>query len=429
MNKIEKMIKQFCPNGVEYKQIWELTAWDKLFNNLDRKMQSKVIKYPYLLANDMFALETETGNVKLLSTGNREGWTTEELAGDNLCEGEVVAIPWGGTPNIKYYKGKFVTADNRIATSLDINILNNKFLYYLMQNRIDEISSFYRGSGIKHPDMYKVLTMEIPVPPIEIQHEIVRILDNFSSLTAELTAELTARNKQYEYYRDKLLNVGGRYQQCIRPKNTSVSDEHLLTKIEKIGSVCDITAGGDVPKNSYSNVKNDKYSIPIISNGIDDNAIYGYTDTAIINKVAVTVAARGTIGWAAYRDYAYYPIVRLLSLIPKDDKVLNPKFLYYSLQGRKYNIPTTGIPQLTIPMLAKELITIPSLNIQNKIVHVLDHFEAICKDLNIGLPAEIELRKKQYEYYRDALLNFASTGEIDDISKQASKQASMTSIS
>ncbi len=204
-SKIEKLIAEKCPDGVEFKEMWELTAWDKKFNGIDRDKQKKVISYPYVLANRFKELEQSEGDVRLLSTGSYIGRTTEELAGRKLCEGEIVAIPWGGQANIKYFKGKFVTADNRIATSLDTDILSNKFLYYWMLTKHKLIQSFYRGSGIKHPSMKRVLEMKIPVPPIEVQEEIVKILDSFTQLEAELEAELEAREKQYEYYRNKLL--------------------------------------------------------------------------------------------------------------------------------------------------------------------------------------------------------------------------------
>lgn len=175
-------------------------------------MQPKVVKYPYVLANVFKNIEDENGNVRLLSTGINETirMTTEDKAGKNLCEGEIVAIPWGGTPNVKYYKGKFVTADNRIATSNDITKLSNKFLYYWLQKNIETIASFYRGSGIKHPSMAQVLSLKIPVPPIEEQNHIVSILDKFDTLVSDISvglpAELNARRKQYEYYRTKLLS-------------------------------------------------------------------------------------------------------------------------------------------------------------------------------------------------------------------------------
>ena len=133
----------------------------------------------------------------------------EELAGEYLCEGEIVSIPWGKSPGaknpVKYYNGKFVTGDNRIATSLDTNVLSNKFLYYWMCAKSDLIETFYRGAGIQHPSMFKVLTMPLPVPPLLEQHRIVSILDTFEASIANLEAQLELREKQYEYYRNKIL--------------------------------------------------------------------------------------------------------------------------------------------------------------------------------------------------------------------------------
>lgn len=197
---------------VAWREIWELTTWDKKFNNIDKDLQPKIIKYPYVLANIFNKIKDKDGDVRLLSTGTNEKieMTTEEKAEKNLCEGEVVAIPWGGTPNVKYYNGKFVTADNRIATSNDTTKLDNKFLFYWMQKNIDTIASFYRGSGIKHPSMVRVLRMKIPIPPIEEQKRIIGILDKFDKLTNDinegLPQEIALREKQYEYFREKLFD-------------------------------------------------------------------------------------------------------------------------------------------------------------------------------------------------------------------------------
>ena len=396
MSRLKELIKELCPNGVEYKKLWEVTIWDKKFNGISKEKQSSTISYKYYLSSEFDEVEDENGDIYYISTGisGKDRYTTEEKAKEYVSEGEIVCIPWGGTPNVKYYKGKFVTGDNRIATSRDIKILANKFLFYWLQNSIKELSNYYRGSGIKHPNMASVLDMKIAVPPLEVQDEIVRILDNFTLLSAELSAELKARKQQYKYYRDKLL------------KNNKNKVE-----IKTLDDVCNISAGGDVPKENFSKEKNEKYNIPIISNGVGKNALYGYTDIVKIDKKAVTIAARGTIGYAEYRDYSYYPIIRLISAVPKNENELNTKFLYYSLQGRKYDVPTTGIPQLTVPTFKKEKISIPEIKIQEKIVEVLDNFKKICSDLKIGLPAEIEARQKQYEFYRDTLLTYAATGD------------------
>lgn len=173
-----------------------------------------------------------------------------------------------------------------------------------------------------------------------------------------------------------------------------------------LGETCKISAGGDVPKDNYSKDKTNIYNIPIISNGIGESAFYGYTNIKKINEYAVTVAARGTIGYAEYRDYPFYPIIRLISVIPKNTNILNTKYLYYILQKQKYNIPKTGIPQLTSPMIKKIIIPIPAISEQERIVAILDRFDKLCNDISEGLPAEIEARRKQYEYYRDRLLSF-----------------------
>lgn len=178
----------------ESKKMWELTAWDKYFIEVERYKQSKVIKYPYLLAADLVALSHEGGDVYLLSTGDFEGWTTVEKAGANLCEGEVVSIPWGGYANIKYTKGRFVTADNRIATSLDTTVLRNKFLYYFMLKNQDTINSFYRGAGLQHPSMLDVLDMEIFYPSVAEQDAIINTLSGIEDEISELELR---RNKTY----------------------------------------------------------------------------------------------------------------------------------------------------------------------------------------------------------------------------------------
>lgn len=394
MSKINELIKQKCPAGVEHRPLWSLTTWDKKFNAVDKLKQPKVLKYYYYLANDLKPLINDNGDIKILTTSESKLYTTEELVElGTIADQEVIAIPWGGNPIVQYYKGKFITADNRIAISNDTSVLDTKFLYYILVNRLDEVSSFYRGSGIKHPSMTKILDLFIPVPPIEIQKEIVKVLDNFTKYDIELQAELQARIKQYEHYRDKLLSFDnlaaeGQVEWCT------------------IGELCTVSAGGDIPKNNFSNKKTCEYSVPIVSNGVKEKAFCGYTDSARVSEPAVTISARGTIGYVEYRSYPYYPVIRLLSAIPTDVKTLNTKYLYYCLQGRAYKYPASGIPQLTAPDFRKQKILVPPLATQERIVNILDQFSDICNNLESGLPAEIAARQKQYAYYRNALLTF-----------------------
>lgn len=118
------------PNAWEQHELWKLTIWDKKFNEVDKEKQPETRKYRYALADAINLIIIPGGDIKILSTGSLDAYTTKERAGEYLCNGEIVAIPWGGTPNIKYAKGFFVTGDNRIATSNDLDKLNNRYLYW-----------------------------------------------------------------------------------------------------------------------------------------------------------------------------------------------------------------------------------------------------------------------------------------------------------
>ena len=422
MSKLNELIAELCPNGVEYVPLWSVTIWDKKFNSVDRKKQPKSINYPYLLAKDLFALETENGNVFLLSTGEQIGWTNEELAGRNMCEGEVVTIPWGKSRAvvdcIKYYKGKFVTADNRIMTSNDTSKLLNKYLYYWTMSKGKVIDTFYRGSGIKHPDMSKVLDMKIPVPPLPVQEEIVRILDSFTSLTAELQAELQARQKQYEYYRDQLLTFdvhGG-----------GTSEVQWKTLLE----VCESIADGDhmpppksefgVPFITISNITNQQ-KIDFNNTMYVPEDYYDFLPSKRkpqLGDILYTVVGSYGIPVCVENEKKFV-FQRHIAILRPDQKLIKPKYLYHTMQTTFFRNQAEkaakGAAQKTISLssLGKMKLLLPPLSVQEKIVEVLDNFDAICSDLNIGLPAEIEARQKQYEYYRDALLSFGCSHSVN----------------
>lgn len=184
MGKIDELLKN---EKVEWKKLWEVTIWDKNFNGVEKFKQNKTIKYHYYLSWELKDLSSENGMIKILTTNKTNLYANEENVKNNISDNEIVCIPWGGNPIVQYYKGKFITGDNRIATSFDKEKLNNKFLYYTLSNKIDSISSFYRGSGIKHPDMCKVLDLQIPIPPIKVQEKIVSILDKFDALVNDIS--------------------------------------------------------------------------------------------------------------------------------------------------------------------------------------------------------------------------------------------------
>lgn len=407
MSNLEELIERLCPDGVEYKPLWSVTAWDKKFNAVDRSMQPKTYSYHVLLAKDLFAMKQETGDVFLLSTGVETGWTTEEIAGDFMCEGEVVTIPWGKSSPvkglIKYYNGKFVTGDNRIATSLNTDVLDNKYLYYWMVNNGEAIDKFYRGSGIKHPSMYDVLTMKLPVPPLEVQREIVRILDNFTFLTTELAAELAARQKQYEYYRNSLLTFEDIQKSMIKSIPWVKLDNIIEFKNGKGHEKC-------INENGQYIVVNSKF---ISTNG----RVKKFSDqqlSPLYNNDILMVMSDLPNGQALAKTYlvkenSLYTLNQRICALTVKNKNYSTKFLFYYLNRNKQLLKyDNGVDQTNLKKgdILTVIVPVISLAEQQRIVDILDRFDTLCNDISSGLPAEIEARQKQYEYYRDKLLNF-----------------------
>ena len=378
---------------VEWKKMWEVTTWDKKFTGVDKQMQPKVIKYYYYLANELSELESKDGDIRILYTTDKVAYAKAEDVEDNISEGDVVTIPWGGNVCIKYYKGKFITADNRIATSNNTNILANKFLFYWMLSQKDEIEKFYRGAGIKHPSMLSVLSMPIPLPSLSEQERIVGILDTFTSSIENLKAQISLRRKQYEHYRDKLLDLEGKpgvemktlgeigdVCMCkrIMKEQTSDNGEIPFFKIGTFGGQPDAF----ISRELYEEYKT-KFSYP--------------------KKGEILISAAGTIGRSVIFDGedAYFQDSNIVWIANDEKQVIN-RFLYYLYQIAEWKTDGGTIKRLYNYNLKNTPIPLPSLEEQSRIVSILDEFEASIKNLE----AQLEAREKQYEYYREKLLTF-----------------------
>jgi len=300
----------------------------------------------------------------------------------------------GGIGDIFHYvEGKYALHQRAYRIHITSDKVNTKFLYYIMHNSFKKyILSKSVGAtaiSIRKPMLEK---FEIPIPPLSVQTEIVKILDALTALTSELTSELILRQKQYEYYREKLLS------------------EEELGKVgfewKFLKDIFNIFVGGDFPREFYSQHKTQEFNIPILSNGTGNKSLYGWTNKAKINKPSLTISARGTIGWTSYREEPFYPIVRLLVLTPKIE--LNLKYAYHFMKmiENNYKVPESGIPQLTKPMIEELRIPVPSFSEQQSIASILDKFETLTNSITEGLPLAIEQSQKRYEYYRELLLNF-----------------------
>ena len=248
----------------------------------------------------------------------------------------------------------------------------------------------------------------MPLPPIEVQSEIVRILDDYTEnvveLQNQLALEITARQRQYTFYRNKLLTFSG-------------NEKAKIVKISlgDIGPIC-------MCKRILKSQTNTVEGVPFYKIGTFGKKADAYISKETFDeyrskysfpkKGDVLISAAGTIGRTVVYDGkpAYFQDSNIVWIDNNESVVLN-SYLRYCYELKPWKVSSGGtIQRLYNDNIAKAIITVPSLDVQNRIVNVLDNFEKICSDLNIGLPAEIEARQKQYEYYRDKLLTFAENG-------------------
>ena len=314
------------------------------------------------------------------------------------------SIVWEGDEEIGISGDSYV-----LTTNQNSRYINYYFRTFQFQKQKERKVTGTKVIRINSKDMEKFL---IPIPPLEIQEKIVQILDKFTDYVTELTSELTSRKKQYSFYRDKLLSFDDEVYQ--------VEWKTLLEVSKKI------TSGG-TPDRSNSLYYGG--SIPWLrTQEVDFREIYD-TELAIteeglanssakwIEKNAVIVAMYGAT--AAKVGIAKIPLTtnQACCNIEIDEDIANYRYVYYWLtynyetlksmgQGSQSNINAGIIKSFKIP--------VPSLEIQSRIVQVLDNFDTVCNDLNIGLPKEIELRQKQYEYFREKLLTFVAEGEYTE---------------
>ena len=394
---------------VEWKRMWEVTTWDKKFSGVDKLMQPTVLKYHYYLANELAELERPNGDIRILYTTDKEAFVDSDDVEGNISEGEVVTIPWGGNVNIQYYKGRFVTADNRIATSNNVDYLCNKYLYYWMLSQKEEIGMFYRGAGIKHPSMLSVLTMLVPIPSISEQQRIVDILDTFTSSIENLKDQIALRRKQYEYYRDQLLDIEGK--DGVEWKSIDEIKRSLKTGLNPRQNFKLNTSTAEFPYITGKDIYNNQINISDNTDKIDAAAISIINKRACLEKGLLLFASTGcgTVGrMAIIKDYNHdwaisetlYAIKFISDILP--DYVMQCLYANYIKKQYEPKISRGSVPHLKVADLLKVNIPIPSIIEQQRIVSILDTFEASIANLE----AQLAQREKQYEYYRNKLLTF-----------------------
>ena len=378
-----------------------MTQGPNIFPYIERLLQGAEVVWTTL--GDEKEIEIANANRRPVKASERISGNIPYYGANNIQdyvegythEGTYILIAEDGTKSVENYSVQWATgkfwANNHVHVLRGKNNVDSRFIYYYLQTV--NFVPFLTGGDRAKLTKAKLLEIQIPLPPLSVQQEIVRILDKFTQLEAELEAELDCRKRQYEYYRNKLLTF---------------NEIEELTKVEwkTLEEVFEIIAGGDIPKDALSEIETNEYNIPILSNGINEKAIYGWTNISKINKPSLTISARGTIGWASYREQPFFPIVRLLVLTPLIE--INLRYAYHFMKSieNDYKVPKVGIPQLTKPMIKHLKIPLPPLSEQQRIATILDKFDTLVNSISEGLPKEIALRRKQYEYYRERLLSF-----------------------
>ena len=273
-----------------------------------------------------------------------------------------------------------------------IDKFNIYFLYHYCFTLDDWCQKNTTMSSFASVDMNGFRKFLIPIPPLSVQTEIVKILDALTALTSELTSELILRQKQYEYYREKLL-----------------SEEEL----EKVGfewkyltQVADLTRGRVISKEYLSDNVGD---YPVYSSQTVDNGEIGKIDSFDFDGEFVSWTTDGANAGTVFYRSGKFSITNVCGLIKiKNNPELNYKFLFYwlSIEAKKHVYSGMGNPKLMSHQMEKIKIPIPPLSIQTKIVKILDKFESLTHSITEELPLAIEQSQKRYEYYRELLLNF-----------------------
>ncbi|HEL1651576.1 TPA: restriction endonuclease subunit S [Streptococcus suis] len=391
MNHIEKMLQDYCPNGVEWKELGEVLDYEQptkyIVNSKDYNEEYPI---PVLTAGQTFIL----------------GHTNETEGVYAASKEKPIIIFDDFTTASKWVDFEFKVKSSAMKILTIQNEQVSKVLIRYVWHYLGTITYKPAQHGRQWIGTYSKI--KIPIPPLKIQEEIVQILDKFTEyvteLTAELTAELTLRQKQYNYFRDYLLNFDS-------DSSGGANNKVYQVEWKTLGDIAKLKNGKDWKSLSVGDV-------PVYGSG---GAMGEFVSEYAYNKPTVLIPRKGSISNLFYLEKPFWN-VDTIYYTEIDDSQVVPRYLYYYLTTIDLESMATNPtrPSLTQAILDKIPIPVPSLPIQQRIVQVLDNFDAVCNDLNIGLPKEIELRQKQYEYFREKLLTFTAEGVYTDSTVQYS---------
>ncbi|MEL7626645.1 MAG: restriction endonuclease subunit S [Anaerolineaceae bacterium] len=417
MSRLEDLIQTLCPDGVEYKKLGDMGAF---FGGLTGKTKQdfqdgnkKFISYMNVYKNP--AVDTTTED--FVRIGAKERQNAIEY-GDILFTGSSETPEECGIssvmikhPDEPFYLNSFTIGFRLHDTSTYIPEFS-KYLFRSAEMR-KQINKTANGVTRFNVSKRKLAAVKVPLPPLPVQEEIVRILDTFTALETELEnqleAELAARTKQYEHYREELLGLevsnvlkSEQIDTTKRGRNNKSTDSVLM----RIDELCHIQRGRVMSKDY---LRDNAGIFPVYSSQTENQGVFGYINSFDFDFESLTWTTDGAnAGSIFYHNQEKFSITNVCGLLRVKSPKINTKFLYYALQNtaKEYVNYGMGNPKLMSNVMGRVKIIVPPLAVQEKIVSILDRFDALVNDLKSGLPAEIALRRKQYEYYRDKLLTF-----------------------
>ncbi|GAA9519691.1 restriction endonuclease subunit S [Helicobacter pylori] len=414
MHKIERLLQTLAPKGVEFRKLGEVLEYDQPNQYcVTSKEFDKSYHTPVLTAGKTFIL----------------GYTNEK---DNIYQASKsspVIIFDDFTTATQWVDFPFKVKSSAMKILLPKNpTINIRFIFFYMQTIPYNISGEHTRQWISR---YSQIT--IPIPPLEIQQEIVKILDAFTELNTELNTELKARKKQYQYYQNMLLDFKGINQNHkdakmsakTYPKPLKTLLQTLAPKgveFRKLGDIGEFTRGNGLLKSDlqdkgrpvvhYGQIHT-QYNLSIDKTiSYVNDALFHKLKKAKPNDILIATTSENvkdvgkSIAWLGNEEIAFSGDMYSYSTNE------NPKFIIYYFQTwffqkeKEKRITGTKVMRIHENDLKQITIPIPPLEIQQEIVKILDQFSALTTDLLAGIPAEIKARKKQYEYYREKLLTF-----------------------
>ena len=383
MSRIDDLIAEYCPDGVKHQTLGEIGEFIRGNGIQKRDFRDSgfgCIHYGQIYTYyGLFADHTKSFIDPNLAEKRKKAYkgdlviaTTSENEED-VCK----ACAWLGEEPIAISGDAYIFRHHQ----------NPKYISYCFQSELfqSQKKKYITGTKVLRVNGGAMAKIHVPVPPLPVQEEIVRILDSFSSLEAELEAELEARRKQYTHYRDELLKF-----------------ERERVLIASLGELCKISVGR---KNGTAGEFGE---YPYVNAG---TSMSGLVNEWSEEGDCVTTPSRGQggMGFVAYQASRFWcgPLCYVMRSKHSDVMI---KYVYYYLCSHKADIlglvHEGGTPAINKSELAGLRILVPPFEEQRRIVSILDRFDKLTNDLSSGLPAEIEARRKQYEYYRDRLLSF-----------------------